>query len=188
MNNRGHPKHFIELLWWRELEHRISVEMVKVSFIVHCKYSCIPRAISTLFLQSQPTQMQSLASACPAAFSLSSWLRCGISNCQWTPNSLGSLLLFSLWMAGHLQRCFPWALRGGVPMGKSLGPSGSHFTNRLSRHFVRGLHIAFRDEFYCPLPEGHTFPMQKYPLLYQRLCDSGILETNRTINPQEVVD
>ncbi|PRP89134.1 hypothetical protein PROFUN_01854 [Planoprotostelium fungivorum] len=50
----------------------------------------------------------------------------------------------------------------------------------------RYLHVAYRDEFYHPLPEGHTFPMRKYPDLFSILREENLLPDEHIITPQPI--
>jgi acetoin utilization deacetylase AcuC-like enzyme len=40
---------------------------------------------------------------------------------------------------------------------------------------MSGMDIYYTDRFVLPLPEGHQFPMRKYALLRQRVCDAGLV-------------
>ena len=45
--------------------------------------------------------------------------------------------------------------------------------------------VAFHPDYSLPLPEGHPFPMAKYPLARERLRASGLLEEAAWLEPDE---
>ena len=59
---------------------------------------------------------------------------------------------------------------------------------KIIRHLQkRKIHVSYRDEFFCPLPPGHTFPMEKYPLLYQILHDElKIIRDEDVLKPEMI--
>lgn len=56
----------------------------------------------------------------------------------------------------------------------------------LLRKPCRQIHTAFREEFYCPLPPGHTFPMQKYPELFRILREENQLQDSHILVPEMI--
>lgn len=47
------------------------------------------------------------------------------------------------------------------------------------------LKVAFHPDYFLPLPEGHPFPMAKYPLARERLRASGLLAEAAWLEPDE---
>lgn len=41
--------------------------------------------------------------------------------------------------------------------------------------------IFYTDHFVLPLPEGHTFPIEKYSLLRQRVAEAGLGQRDRLV-------
>lgn len=54
-------------------------------------------------------------------------------------------------------------------------------------HHRRSLYVAYRDEFFHELPPGHTFPMRKYPELFEILVREDLVTDDRIIRPEEVI-
>jgi acetoin utilization deacetylase AcuC-like enzyme len=50
------------------------------------------------------------------------------------------------------------------------------------------MRILHSDSFTFPLPEGHTFPLQKYSMLRQRLVESGVVGTHELRIPRGAAD
>jgi acetoin utilization deacetylase AcuC-like enzyme len=48
--------------------------------------------------------------------------------------------------------------------------------------------IFYTDHFVLPLPPTHSFPMQKYALLRQRIVESGLLATHQLLVPPAATD
>lgn len=49
-----------------------------------------------------------------------------------------------------------------------------------------GMQLAYHDDYFVPLPDGHPFPMAKYPLLAAALREAGLLVPERTLTPAEI--
>jgi acetoin utilization deacetylase AcuC-like enzyme len=50
------------------------------------------------------------------------------------------------------------------------------------------LKIFYTDDFVIPLPEGHRFPMEKYSLLRQKVCEAGLVPPEDLYVPHAVTD
>jgi len=49
----------------------------------------------------------------------------------------------------------------------------------------KSMYVTYAPEFFCPLPASYSFPMRKYPLLYDILKNENILTDLTTISPLE---
>lgn len=47
------------------------------------------------------------------------------------------------------------------------------------------MRASYCDGYYVPLPEGHPFPMAKFPALHQRLLDEGLLDPADVVAPRQ---
>jgi len=47
------------------------------------------------------------------------------------------------------------------------------------------VHVSYHPDYEIPLPEGHAFPMRKYPLLHARLLAEGLLDPSEVHAPAE---
>ncbi|MES3629802.1 MAG: histone deacetylase [Longimonas sp.] len=47
------------------------------------------------------------------------------------------------------------------------------------------MRASYCDGYYVPLPEGHPFPMGKFPALHARLIEEGILRPNDVVAPRQ---
>jgi acetoin utilization deacetylase AcuC-like enzyme len=47
------------------------------------------------------------------------------------------------------------------------------------------LKASFHPDYLLPLPDGHPFPMAKYPLVRERLRDAGLLAAHDELTPEE---
>jgi len=47
------------------------------------------------------------------------------------------------------------------------------------------LKASFHPDYFLPLPDGHPFPMAKYPLVRERLRDAGLLAARDELTPEE---
>jgi acetoin utilization deacetylase AcuC-like enzyme len=47
------------------------------------------------------------------------------------------------------------------------------------------MRVAYHPGYYLELPPNHPFPMAKYPLLYRRVLDEGLVDPGRVIEPAE---
>ena len=45
--------------------------------------------------------------------------------------------------------------------------------------------VSYHPDYEVPLPEGHAFPMRKYPLLHARLLAEGLLDPSEVHKPVE---
>ncbi len=50
------------------------------------------------------------------------------------------------------------------------------------------LKIFYTDDFVLPLPEGHRFPMEKYSLLRQKVCEAGLVPREDLYVPHAATD
>lgn len=48
------------------------------------------------------------------------------------------------------------------------------------------MHVSYHPDYVIPLPEGHAFPMRKYPILRERLLAEGLLFEDELHEPCEV--
>eukprot|EP01114_Cavostelium_apophysatum_P009655 TRINITY_DN22885_c0_g1_i1.p1 TRINITY_DN22885_c0_g1~~TRINITY_DN22885_c0_g1_i1.p1 ORF type:complete len:118 (+),score=20.30 TRINITY_DN22885_c0_g1_i1:30-383(+) len=67
-------------------------------------------------------------------------------------------------------------------------PTPNFLAGRRSRILLRrSIHVSFREEFFCPLPPGHSFPMEKYPILFQILKEEKkIVREDEVLFPEEI--
>ena len=47
------------------------------------------------------------------------------------------------------------------------------------------MRASYCDGYYVPLPEGHPFPMSKFPALHRCLLDEGLLQPNDVVTPRQ---
>ena len=48
------------------------------------------------------------------------------------------------------------------------------------------MRVCFHPDYACPLPEGHPFPISKFPLLHQTLLDEGLIAPGDVHQPEPV--
>ena len=47
------------------------------------------------------------------------------------------------------------------------------------------MRVSYCDGYYVPLPDGHPFPMAKFPALHRRLLDEGIITPRDVVTPRQ---
>lgn len=47
------------------------------------------------------------------------------------------------------------------------------------------MRVSYTDGYYVPLPEGHPFPMAKFPALHRLLHREGLLEASNVVEPRQ---
>ncbi len=47
------------------------------------------------------------------------------------------------------------------------------------------MRVSYSDGYYVPLPDGHPFPMAKFPALHQRLLDEGLITPHDVVAPRQ---
>ncbi|WP_263786171.1 histone deacetylase family protein [Salinibacter grassmerensis] len=47
------------------------------------------------------------------------------------------------------------------------------------------MRVSYCDGYYVPLPEGHPFPMAKFPALHQRLLDEELIHPTDVVTPRQ---
>ncbi|PSQ96892.1 MAG: histone deacetylase [Bacteroidetes bacterium SW_9_63_38] len=47
------------------------------------------------------------------------------------------------------------------------------------------MRVSYCDGYYVPLPDGHPFPMAKFPALHRRLLDEGIITSRDVVAPRQ---
>ncbi|WP_259097484.1 histone deacetylase family protein [Salinibacter ruber] len=47
------------------------------------------------------------------------------------------------------------------------------------------MRVSYCDGYYVPLPEGHPFPMAKFPALHQRLLDEDLIRPTDVVTPRQ---
>jgi len=48
------------------------------------------------------------------------------------------------------------------------------------------MRVSYCDGYYVPLPDGHPFPMAKFPALHRRLLDEGLITPRDVVTPRQV--
>jgi acetoin utilization deacetylase AcuC-like enzyme len=47
------------------------------------------------------------------------------------------------------------------------------------------MRVSYSDGYYVPLPDGHPFPMAKFPALHRRLLDEGLIAEGDVVAPRQ---
>jgi len=47
------------------------------------------------------------------------------------------------------------------------------------------MRVSYSDGYYVPLPEGHPFPMAKFPALYRQLLEEGLIASRSVVSPRQ---
>jgi acetoin utilization deacetylase AcuC-like enzyme len=47
------------------------------------------------------------------------------------------------------------------------------------------MRVSYSDGYYVPLPDGHPFPMAKFPALHRQLLDEGLLTDTEVVAPRQ---
>jgi len=47
------------------------------------------------------------------------------------------------------------------------------------------MRVSYSDGYYVPLPQGHPFPMAKFPALHRRLLDEGLITDDDVVAPRQ---
>jgi len=47
------------------------------------------------------------------------------------------------------------------------------------------MRVSYCDGYYVPLPDGHPFPMAKFPALHQQLLEEGLLDADDVVTPRQ---
>jgi len=47
------------------------------------------------------------------------------------------------------------------------------------------MQVSYSDGYYVPLPDGHPFPMAKFPALHHRLRDEGLIDDRSVVAPRQ---